>query len=352
MKLSEFPHIKFTTNVNKKKIPIVEIPYSNYQLWNKLYLYAKRNCIEVQPTTSQGLPNGRYKGHFRYMVTHINQSHELVMVVSSGCYRFIVQPSKLKTNTVSGRKSVIELFKVMDEHNIDFSKYSCENGQKVKLEIEKPLIQEEHKCYLNKVFNHMYHLDLNSSYASRIVEAYPELRQVYEELYHKRKDNDGKYKHVLTNSIGCFQSPYCPDWSCRRKSKPYSFANLSKIAINGTRKKILDIKNKLINKGMLPILTNTDGIWYYSSKGPYHDKEEGTNLCQWKNDHIDCKFLMVSRGAYQYIENGVCKTILRGSTNLDKVKERDDWEFGDIVNATKILNYEFDEEKGVVQYYE
>lgn len=352
MKLSEFPHIKFNTNINKKRIPIVEIPYSNFELWNKLYLYAKAHCIEVQPTPSGGLPNGRYKGHFRYMVTHINQSHELVMAVSSGCYRFIVQPSKLKTNTVSGRKSVLELFKVMDEHNIDFGKYACENGLKIKKEIEKPLIEEEHKSYLCKVINHMYHLDLNASYASRIAEAYPELREVYEELYQKRKENDGKYKHVLTNSIGCFQSPYCPDWHCRRKAKPYMFANLSKIAINGTRQIILDKKKKLIHKGMLPVLTNTDGIWYYSSKGPYHDKDEGTGLCQWKNDHIDCKFLMVSRGAYQYIENGVCKTVLRGSTNLDKVKERDDWEFGELMKATKILNYEFDKEKGVIEVYE
>ena len=45
MKLSEFPHIKFNTNINKKRIPIVEIPYSSFELWNKLYLYAKAHCI-------------------------------------------------------------------------------------------------------------------------------------------------------------------------------------------------------------------------------------------------------------------------------------------------------------------
>lgn len=353
MKLSEFPHIKFSKNVNKKRIPIVEIPYSNYQLWNSLYLYAKKHYVEVQPTPSLGLPNGRYKGHYRYMVTHINQSHELVMVVSSGCYRFIIQPSKQKTNTVSGRKSVLELYKLMDKYKIDFSKYACEprEGNKTKKEIESPIIAETHKIYLNKIFEHMYHLDLNSSYASRIVETYPELREVYDELYQKRKDNDGKYKHVLTNSIGCFQSPYCPDWNCRRKSKPYQFAKLSKIAVNGTKKKVLEYKQKLLKNKKIPILINTDGIWYYSSNGPYHDKDEGTNLCQWKNDHNDCKFLMTSAGSYQYIENGVVHTVLRGTSNLDKIKQREDWEFGDIQRLNGRAYYFFDEEKGIVEDY-
>ena len=102
---------------------------------------------------------------------------------------------------------------------------------------------------------------------------------------------------------------------------------------------------------MIPVLTNVDGIWYYSNKGPYHDNEEGTELCQWKNDHLDCKFLMTSRGSYQYVENGVCKTVLRGTTNLDKVKKREDWAFGDIRRLNGKAFYEFDEEKVIIEDY-
>ena len=354
MKLTEFEHSKYKVIVNKKTIPVVEIPYSNYQLWNDLYFYAKKHFREVKPTKSLAIPNGRFKGHFRYMVTHNNQSHELVIVCASGCYRFLIQPSKLKGNTVSGRKSVLELFKIMDKYNIDFSKYACNSSQEglnIKQQILSPVIKVVRNLYLNRVIDHVYHLDLNSSYASRVVEAYPELREVYTELYNNRKNDNDLFKHVLTNSIGCFQSPYCPDWHDRRRAKPFMFSNLSKIAINGTVAKIKSFQERLIKKGKIPLLINTDGIWYYSSNGPYHDKEEGTSLGQWKNDHLDVKFLMASAGSYQYIENGVCKTVLRGTSNLDKIKQREDWEFGDIQRLNGRAYYFFDEEKGIVEDY-
>lgn len=354
MKLKEFAHSEYKIIVNKKTIPVVEIPYSNYQLWNELYFYAKKNFMRVEPTKSLAMPNGNLKGHYRYMVTHNNQSHELVIVCGSGCYRFLIQPSKLKGNTVSGRKSVIELYKIMDEYNIDFSKYAClssQEGLKIKQEIESPIIEVSHKMYLNKIWDHVYHLDFNSSYASRIAEVFPELREVYEKLYEKRKDNNDYFKHVLTNSIGCFQSSYCPDYNDRRRAKPYQFAKLSKIAINGTAGKVRIYSNKLIQSGRLPLLKNTDGIWYYSDKGPYHDKNEGTGLGQWKNDHLDCMFLMTSAGSYQYVENGVCKTVLRGTSNLDKIKQREDWEFGDIQRLNGRAYYFFNEEKGIVEDY-
>lgn len=354
MKLTEFEHKPYRMIVNKNLIPVVEIPYSNYELWNELYFYAKRNFKEVKPTKSLAMPNGPYKGHFRFMVSHHNQSHELVIVCGEGLYRFIIQPTKLKGNTISGRKSVLELFKIMDKYNINFSKYACENSQEglnIKNEILSPVIRVTHDNYLNKVFEHVHHIDLNSSYASRIVEAYPELKEAYTELYENRKKDNDLFKHVLTNSIGCFQSRFCPDYNDRRRAKPFMFAKLSKIAINGTVEKINELRKRIWEKEMIPLLINTDGIWYYSNKGPYHDKDEGTSLGQWKNDHVECKFLMTSAGSYQYVENGVCKTVLRGTSNLDKIKQREDWEFGDIQRLNGRAYYFFDEEKGIVEDY-
>lgn len=352
MNLTHFKHIPLSKSVNKNRINIVELTYDHIDLFNEIYIFCKKNYLRVYPTPSQAMPNGKYKHKLRWMVVHRNQSHEIVLISEFGCYRFIIQPKKLKGNTIPGRKAVLELYKMFDKHNIDFGKFRCSNGLKIKEEIDSPLIKCPHTIAMGKKFNHVYHLDLNSSYASRIIEAYPELKPAYQELYKNRKENNDKFKHVLTNSIGCFQSMYCPDWDERRKVKPYMFANLAKIAINGTKKLILEMLDKLRNKGMTPLLINTDGIWYISKKGPYHDENEGEELGQWKTDHSDCKFLMTSVGCYQYVENGKCKTVLRGLTSLDQIKERDSWEFGDILKITDTIYYDFDDEKGVVEKYE
>ena len=198
--------------------------------------------------------------------------------------------------------------------------------------------------------DHVYHIDFRSSYASRICEAYPEFKPMYTEIFAMRKDNNGKYKHILTNSIGAWQSPYCVDYKSGYLTSMYQFANLSKTAINGTRAKIIDMIGKLRAAKCTPLLTNTDGIWYYSKHGPYHDENEGDELCNWHNDHVDCKFLMISEGAYQYVENGVCHSVVRGLCSLDAAKpDRTEWEFGDILHLGDFFTYKFDDEKGVIK---
>lgn len=351
MKITDFKHIPFKVGINKKMIPAIELTYDQLNVFNAAYKHAKKYCQKVDPTPSSGFPNGEHKFSFRYMVVKHNQSIELVFACMSGCYRFLVQPKKLKGNTIPGRKAVLELYKMFDKYNIDFGKFRCSNGLKIKDEIESPSCVVFNPVFYCKKLSHVYHLDFNSSYASRIVEAYPELRAPYEELYKYRKENNDKYKHVLTNSVGCFQSAYCPDWEERQKVKPYAFANLSKVAINNTKRLVNEMVEKLRKKGMIPILTNVDGIWYISDKGPFHGEGEGEDLCQWKNDHFDCRFIMTSVGCYQYLENGICKTVLRGLTALDRIKTRDDWEFGDIMNITSDVVYDFDEEKGIVERY-
>ena len=156
------------------------------------------------------------------------------------------------------------------------------------------------------------------------------------------------FKHVLTNHIGCWQSEYCPDVSNPGKIAPYQFANLSKIAVNGTHKLIELYINKLKESGRTVLLTNTDGIWYQGDS--YHDELEGKELGQWKNDHINCTFLMKSKGAYQYVEDDKCHSVVRGLTLLDREKPRDEWELGDIFNSKVVEEiYYFDEEKGVIK---
>ena len=114
-----------------------------------------------------------------------------------------------------------------------------------------------------------------------------------------------------------------------------------------------DMIEKLNNSNRVPLLTNTDGIWYYSNRGPYHDEDEGDSLGNWQNDHMNCEFLMTSEGRYQYVEDGICHTVVRGLCDLDLVEpDRDKWEFGAIKNIEESFTYEFNEKRGVFKTYE
>lgn len=354
MKLTDYKHIKYTLKPNKNKIPINNFTFEQKEEFNEIYQYCKKHFLKVSSTKSQGICNKiNQRLHERYFVVKGNQRFELVVVCADGCYRFLLQNKKQKGNDVTGQQACRSIYKFADEYNIDLSKYITEDGLAIKKEIEKPHIQVLQKLMLNKHLKHVYHIDFRSSYASRISEAFPELKPMYEDIFSQRKANNDYYKHVLTNSIGCWQSIYCVDYHSRHKTVPYQFANLSKIAINGTRAKIEDMIVKLKKSGRVPLLSNTDGIWYYSDKGPYHDKDEGDKLCNWQNDHVDCQFIMTSEGRYQYLENGVCTSVVRGLCNLDAVEpNREKWEFGDILKIRDMFTYRFDEDKGVIKTYE
>lgn len=353
MNLTNYAHKPYMLKPNKTQIPINEFQFENVKEFNEIYMYAYNHFIQVKPTASQGI-SYKKKERFseRYFVIKGNQYFELVIICYQGCYRFRIKPRPSKDNDVSGRKACRTIYEFADKYGINFNKYatSKEEGLAVKATIEKPHIQVMNSVYLGKHLSHVYHMDFRSSYASRISEAFPELRKMYEEIYSRRKENNGYYKHVLSNSIGCWQSPHCVDYYSRSKSKPFQFAKLSKVANNGTRAKIEEKLKKLTENGYEPILTNTDGIWYYSNKGPYHDEEEGNALGCWENDHLDCEFIMINAGAYQYEENGVCKSVVRGLCSLDAQEpDRDKWQFGDILRIKFMNQYKFIEGIGVIK---
>lgn len=342
---------------NKKKLPINRFTFEDLEEFNNIYKFCKTNFLEVKPTKSQGISNNPMeKYHSRWFIIKGNQRFELVIVSYLGDYRFILENKKEITNTIRGTTAVRQIFKKADEFGVDLTPYKCDSkeGLKIKETIESPHIEVlEHKM-LGKLVKHVYHMDFKSSYASRIVETYPELYDLYNYMYKQRKFKNEYYKHVLTNSIGCFQSSYCPDYETRRKVKPYSFSILAKVAVNGTRHLVEKYVNKLRENNFIPILTNTDGIWYYSPTGkPYHDELEGTELGQWENDHCDCNFIMISVGAYQYMEKGICKSVVRGKCNLDyEEPDRKKWKFGSIMFMKDICTYYLDPKKGVVRQWQ
>ena len=92
--------------------------------------------------------------------------------------------------------------------------------------------------------------------------------------------------------------------------------------------------------------TNTDGIWYAGDVYHPEDGTEGTHLGQWKTDHTDCTLLIKSPACYQYKEDGKVHTVMSGRTKLDRIKNREDWEWGDIYNNdVKVITYKLVNER-------
>lgn len=352
----DYKSIPFTMHVNKNLIPVTRMDYDRLEEFNEIYRYCSENFMKVTPTPSKGMPTSRRVSfHSRYMVVMGNQSFEITIVSYFGCFRFLLEPKKAEDNTVSGQQACRSLYKVADNLGISLKPYLChmDEGMRIKETIHAPHIQLFSKNMIGRTIKNVYHLDFNSSYGSRIAETYPELAPIFYDLYDLRHDKDGYYKHVMTNSIGAFQSKYCINYYDRHSVAPYQLAKLAKAAINGTRAKIEIMLAKLNNARMCPIMTNTDGIWYTSEYGPYHDDNEGNDLCEWKHDHMNCEFLMMGVGAYQYRENGKTSTVVRGLCNLDSENpNRDEWEFGAILKMNSVFKYTLIEGEGVKKVYE
>ena len=100
----------------------------------------------------------------------------------------------------------------------------------------------------------------------------------------------------------------------------------------------MELSERLEESGRIPLLYNTDGIWYYGEV--YHGEGEGKDLNQWSNDHVNCVFRMRSTCAYEYIENNVYKPVVKGVMPLDKKLPRDKWKWGDIYKGN-ILTFSF-----------
>ena len=360
MNLRKYEHTSWTEKPNRYTMKLNQFTLDQIDEFNEIYQYCKANYRRVKPTNSGSIPyNGSLRYYHRYMTINSSTRFELVLVCKEGCYRWTIGNSSLtseKNNVIKGKDAVKEIYNIARDLRINLDPYTLDvkEGLKVKETISSPLIEEY--C-LKGVLEYkrideanVHHLDLVSSYASRISEAYPELKPIFEYAFNKRHEKDNYYKHVLTNAIGCFQSKVCPKYRDSKHIAPYQFANLSKVAIDGTRKLIEEYIDKLRKAGRVILLANTDGIRYQGEI--YHDENEGEKLGNWRHDHLNCKFLVKSKGAYQYEEEGVCYSVVRGRTNLDTIQDRSEWKFGDILKENIILKqYSWNDDIGVVESY-
>ena len=333
------------------------IPVNSYAMneggvsaFNEIYFYIKEHCKDFRkivrtPSGGISIKKGNFRPHM-YDIRTLKSCIEITVIAGfEGMFRIQLRTGVIdnKENTnISGHKAFWQFKQICKEHNINLDDFAITNGEEIKKSIPKAPIAFEKPYYQKMTLEHVHHLDLNSSYMAGIAEAQPELKSVIEQIYKARKEDEVN-KAILTHTFGYMQS------SCVK----YKWSHLSKAAIEFNNREINRIRNNLLAQGFKPILYNTDGIWYTHAEGKvYHDEFEGKNLGQWKNDHVDCTFEAISEGKYHFIENGVVKTVMRGSTRLDKFKERDDWTWEDLYSTDAVIaKVIFNEEEGAKIIY-
>jgi hypothetical protein len=306
-------------------------------------------------TKSKGLSKSQPR--MGYVVRDRKSYFEIVAVTIGGAFRvtFTANFDIVNEGGLTGREAFQLMKREFRKDGIDLADYATDKGLAIKEhEIEKPYISVTSSCKPGETYEHVHHLDLHSAYPSGLVAAHPEFRPTIQRVYENRKksDNDKKLKLALDASIGYMQSEYC---SINRQH--YALANLSRDGINWCNSKIRELTKELMRQGYRALAYNTDGIWYAKFQEgktipsePMHCSLEGDCLGTYANDHLDCKARWKSKGSYEFVENGKYKPVVRGSTKLDKIKSRDEWEWGDIFQqAAEVISYRLEDEMLIKQ---
>lgn len=340
-------HCEPSKNVNYSRIPCTQIDMTDegMQLFNKIIEYIEsKQLSKIVRTKSGGISiQGCQKYRPRYDLRSLKSMIELTIVMIEGCWRIQFRNSFERMNNefgISGMHAFWKFSDICKKHGINIQDYREKDITKAKQnksEIERYQKKVLSNVYLNRPIENVYHIDLNSSFMANLSRQFEEFKPVAEELYKNRKTNP-IYKGVMTNTIGFFQS------ECHN----FSWAHLSKAAVNGNNEQVRDLIEKLRNSGRIPILINTDGVWYTGER--YTDENEGTQLGQWKTDHSNCTLLIKSPACYQYKEEGKVHTVMSGRTKLDKIKNREDWEWGDIYHKdVKVITYALENNRVVLK---
>lgn len=226
-----------------------------------------------------------------------------------------------KETTISGREAFREFKERCRRKGIELDDYVIDNGIAVKETIPNLLIKMVNAAYKDVEWENCHHIDFHNSFPSGLCNTHPEFREVVEPIYNERKDPEKTdlNKAILNYTIGMFQSI---------DNTGAAWAHLSKDAITDNNNRLLELTRRLEKSGRLPLLWNTDGVWYQGDV--YHGEGEGKNLGEWENDHTNCRLRIKSNGAYEFIEGGKYYPVIRGRTRLDKIKPRDNWHWGDI----------------------
>lgn len=284
--------------------------------------------------------------HHGYAILNKRAYTEMICSTSAGNFRvlFTSTYSVVEEGGITGREAYHLMNREFKKDGIDIADYATNDGAFIKQTIEKPRILITNFVKTRETYDHVHHLDIHSAYPSGLAAYHPELKPTIGRIYEQRKKsaNGKRLKLALDASIGYMQSEYC----IVNKNK-YALASLSRDAIRWCNLTITKITTELIRRGYTPLAYNTDGIWYAKLENgksvpsePMHCSLEGSTLGTYANDHVDCRIRWKSKGSYEFIEDGVYKPVVRGSTKLDQIKDRSNWQWGDIFqDDANILKY-------------
>ena len=342
-----FKHIEFIEKFNKgvrshnqynSRPTKVNMTPDNIKEFNSIYLHFKRSNLNMLDRTPRGTikKNRNNKYAWDYRQSSLGAIITVIMCGKIYCYKIGV----FKKDSDGNRPDIAfsKFNQACLDNGINLDNYKIDNGDEVKKTIRKPLIyMKYHMSELDKPLNNVHHLDFHSSYPAGLCNTHPEFRKVIEPMYEQRKQFP-HYKDILNFTIGYMQS-----------SKGHlraEWAHLSKDAIDDNIYRVLSTSMELQSNGREIIGYNTDGIWY---KGEiYHNENEGNKLGQWSNDYINCTFRSKSDGAYEFIDgDNKYHPVVRGLIGYDSIKDRDDWEWGDIYKGESI-KFKFDDKVGII----
>ena len=303
------------------------------ELFNKVYMLLYRSHLATMKRTSKGVICTDFKNNNTWDCIQSKAAIEITVYYLKYLYVWRIGRPMLEDH-ISGWKAFRLFSDKCKEYGIDLEQYKIPNGKEIKETIEKPLIF--FKNY-DKVYKRVNHIDFHNSYPAGLVRTHPEFKEVVQYFYERRKE-DPTNKMVLNATIGYMQSLQCCD---------AAWSYLSRDAIKDNNDRIRELATRIALSGRYILGYNTDGIWYQGD--PYKGEGEGKELGEWENDHINCQLRAKSNGAYEYIEDGKYTPVLRGFTNYDNIKPREQWVWGDIYRTDcEILTYTFEIGKGVI----
>lgn len=337
------------------------------KLWNMAYLDTMR-YEDIVPTRSGGISKAGINFRYYSRLLDISKSSmTLYIVTPDKCFALRFRDAYAREaggdECLSGTVAFHKLLRMFKKEGFDFDSLAIPNGLEVKQTIEAPDIRMIPE-FKDKIVENAFHVDIHSAYFAGVVKKFGHygngaVAYVGNYLYDHRNDGTKttKYNKSIANcSVGFMQSRYditaAPG---ETKKRGYSHAHIAKAAISDCKKTLAGIIKEYEKRGCTLIATNTDGAWLEPPAD--HRRERsfledvpgyGKKLGEFSIDHYDCLLRYRTRGAYEYIEDGIYEPVIRGRTRLDFIKPRTAWEWGDIYREqADVIRYRFHNEVGL-----